>query len=440
MKRVFFSTILTTLLIVLPAAALPDIPVKVTVGLDEGTKALLERLPDQLQQAFVAAVTKSLKELDFHVETYVKEIQSAASQTVQNIACTGDGFVKNVAGEIGQGLTTLLVGSSSGLLRGNEFATPPNVDPSSQTLLKNIAATRSGFRGDTPSTKLYAAYSDLAFAAAGVICQDQARNAPTDFASDQLRLMRRAIGEWRILDQIDHCQNPEACIAKRKHDIESIRSHEDPKLIEAVAIQGEYDELGIGADRRPIEKSNWQQLFDGFYSLVGASSAQYDISHAEAILFGLRDIELRIAAVRSNWQQRAQEAWAISKKLSAGLPNFLLGIAGEMNPNASGFNLVIDSENAFHNLGSVKKSLLEARRQLELARSLDPRLKDAADAGLADLGGMEKDAAAKVEQICSVYLNTKSFRGQLFFNSSYGAYSWCSGNPADRWAKFPTPL
>ena len=186
------SLLACLLLSALPASALPEIPVKVQVGLDDGTKALLERLPDQLQQAFVTAVTKSLKELDFHVETYVKEVQSAASQTVQNISCTADGLVKNLSSELGQGLTSLLIGSSFSLIRNNEFVTPASIDASSQILLKNISTTRSGLKGDTPSAKLYVAYSDLTFSAAGLICQDQARNAPTDFAKDQFTVEKPA--------------------------------------------------------------------------------------------------------------------------------------------------------------------------------------------------------------------------------------------------------
>jgi hypothetical protein len=179
-------------------------------------------------------------------------------------------------------------------------------------------------------------------------------------------------------------------------------------------------------------------------ALIGAKSTDpYHIALTEATLFGLRNVELTIAAQKSKWQKRAAEDWANAKKLSDPLPNLLTGIAGEMNPNADGYNIVIDSEHAFINLGSAKKSIGAVKQSLVSAKGLDPRLKEFADAGLAEMAAFEDDAAKKVEQICSIYLNSK-IQGGVFlniniFDSRYGAYNWCTANPKNRWSLFPTP-
>jgi hypothetical protein len=113
------------------------------------------------------------------------------------------------------------------LIRNGGFTTPPGVDNSSQILLKSILATREHIKNDTPTESIFATYSDLAFAAATLICQLKARNAPTEFGADQLALMRRALGEWRVLSRNNYCMSPDDCLTKRQNDVKQIRAMED---------------------------------------------------------------------------------------------------------------------------------------------------------------------------------------------------------------------
>jgi hypothetical protein len=158
-------------------------------------------------------------------------------------------------------------------------------------------------------------------------------------------------------------------------------------------------------------------------------------------LYGLRDIELRIAATKSNWQWQAKNSWSSAQTLLDPLPTFLNDIAGEMNPEASGYNIIIDSEHAFNNLRKAKKRLTLARASIEQAKTLDPRLNAVADAGLAEVTNLENNASQKLEQICGIYLSphppgARPLRPGIYFHfdSIYGAYNWCSGHPNNRWA------
>jgi hypothetical protein len=442
MKRGLISIVILSLLVSgSPVSAIPVVPVKVEVGLDNGTIALLDRLPGNLRDAFVAAVTKSLDRLDFSVANYIKDIQAAASQTVQDVACTSDGLIQNVGSDLGKGLTTLLIGDSTLFGRSDGFATPPSVDASSQALDKTIADTRLTMRADTSSSTLFAIYSDLSFESAKLICKDRARNAPPDFAIDRLQLMRRALGEWRILSEIDKCANPDACLLKRQQDIKQIIAREPQDLIDEAGVRGEIDQSGPSKPTAPPPTSGWRDFFK-LGILANSQPNNYDIGRTEEILLTLRDVELKVAALKSKRQERAIENWTAAKKLLDPVPNFFAGIAGEMDRNSGGYNIVIDSEHAFNNLGSAKKSIVQAKQLVQSANSLDPRLtKPAADA-LAEIKSYEDDGAKKVEQICSIYLDTKMggrLRMRTLFNSDYGAFKWCSGNPKNRWALFPTP-
>jgi len=416
------------------AFSLPAIPVKVEVGLDNGTKTLLQTLPANVREQFVIAVNEALERIDFSVGNYVKEIQLAASQTTQEITCVVGGALANSGSDIAKGLTTLLIGDSSRLAGSGEFATPPGVDASAQTLLQTIVKTRQQLRGDSPTDKVYATYSDLAFESAKLVCRLRARNAPTDFADDQVALMRRALGEWRILSRDAYCLSPDACIQKRRYDIEEIIKKEDPNLIDAASVRAEFEQLG--PNPIPAPASGWQQMAARARQIAGmGGTPDYDISRTESLLYGLRDIELKIAATKSNWQWQARVEWEAAKKLMDPLPNFLKGIAGEMNPGAKGYNLTIDSEHAFQNLGRVKRSLLKARESIERAKALDARLIKTADAGLSEIQTIEQDARQKVEQVCGIYLSP---HGYFRFDDRYGAYRWCNSNKSNRWALFPT--
>jgi hypothetical protein len=431
---------------VISADVLPAIPVKVEVGLDEGTKALLESLPIKMREQFIIAVNAAMDRVDFSVERYVRDIQLAAIQTTQDVSCTAGGALIDTGNDLVRGVTTLLVGDSFRLIRNGEFTTPPGVDASSQVLLKSIVDTQRGLKADTSTSKLFATYSDLAFKSATLICQFKARNAPTDFGEDQLRLMRKALGEWRLLNQNGYCSNPTDCVTKRKHDVDQIiarEQKENPALIEAATVTGEFQQLGFDQANPPVAENDWYEIFNRLQKFVGLQPQDdYDITRTESILYGLRDIELKIAAQKANWQWKAQQAWATAKSALDPLPRFLTGIAEEMNPNASGYNIIIDSEHAFTNLGKVKKQLFTARAALEQAKSLDPRLKKAADDGLNELQALEKDAQQKVEKICGIYLADSSqirpgFMRIKIFDDRYGAYKWCNTNKTNRWDLFP---
>ena len=119
------------------------------------------------------------------------------------------------------------------------------------------------------------------------------------------------------------------------------------------------------------------------------------------------------------------------------LPNFLDGIAGEINSKASGYNVEINSEHAFNNLAKAKKKMAAIRTWLEHAKTLDPRLEKPVGAGLANLDALERDGSAKVEQICNIYLNVTPPIPMFKFDSRYAAFNWCSANPKNRWMLFP---
>jgi len=423
----------------LPNFQLPTIPVSVEVGLDAGTRALIEKLPEEIRKQFVAAINESLTRLDFSVDTYIKTAQAAATKTVQSITCSADGLLLNAANDLERGVFSLILGDAFQFVRGNKFATPANIDASSQALLETISNTREQISADRASVEIYAAYSDLGFDTAKLICRQRARNAPTEFATDQLELLRRAMGEWRLLSQVNRCLNPDDCQTKRLKEIKDLISREDPKLIEAAAITDEFDFVQRSLAKQPDTRTTWQQLYDSMRQALNlGAGAQYDIVHTEGALLGLRDVELKVAALKSNWQQQAAAQWALTKKTLDPVPHFLAGIAGEMNPSSGGYNMVIDSEHAFNNLGRAKRWVLTSKDALQKAKSLDPRLSNDADKGLAAIEVFEKDIAAKVEQICGIYLNSRIMGAQVF-DSRYGAYKWCSANLTNRYALFPMP-
>ena len=286
---------------------LPTIPVSVEVGLDEGTKSLLQSLPENLRVQFVKAVQQSLDTLDFHVDKYISDMQAAAAQTTQDVACVGEGLAANMGGDLVAGVTTLLIGDLLNLFRSGQFATPAGVDADLQALSKAIIDTQQALSGTATPEQLYATYSDLVFASAKLICKMRARNAPTTFGTDKLSMMRRAMGEWRILRTENACQTADSCVQKRREDIARIFASEPAILIAAASVQGEFDQLKA-VPRAPATESGWQALSKRARLALGMSPPTgYDITKTESVLFGLRDVELKVAAVKSNWQWQASQ-------------------------------------------------------------------------------------------------------------------------------------
>jgi hypothetical protein len=416
-----------------PALSLPTVAVGVEVGLDSGTKELLDRLPQKLSDAFVDAVNKSMERVDFSVATYIKTAQAAASQTMVELACLGDGTLANGVDEVTRGISTLLLGDVTNLVRSGQYATASGIDPASQNLYNQIDTSRRNLHDDTSAIVIYGAYSDLAFSTAKLICKQMAVHAPVEFADDQLALLRKSLGEWRILNFNAYCSNPSDCLRKRKADLEKIITNEDPKLVDAASVRSQYRQLvsDVGAG---VPESDWQQLVDRLRRLIGSQSpAAPDITHTESVLFGLRDVELKIAAVKGNWQWQAINQWNTAKSILDPLPTELTGIGGEMNSSAHNYNIEIDSEHAFNNLRDVKTKLIRARALVQQAKALDPRLNS--DEGFKEIDALEKTAAQDVEQICGIYLTP---HGLFRFDSRYGAFNWCNANKTNRWNLYPT--
>jgi hypothetical protein len=247
--------------------------------------------------------------------------------------------------------------------------------------------------------------------------------------------MRQPLTEWRILNQGNYCENPEACLTKRKQDLMQIKQQEEPALIEAAEVQPELDRL-LTRPNAPIIGNNAESIFGRIRKLANFQSNGYDITRTNTVLFRLRDIELRVAAEKRNWQWQAANAYTTAKNTLDTLPTFLDDIRKEMTP---GFvtNIEQDSEHAFTNLSKVKYRLNLNKASIQQAQNLDPRLKQAGDEGMKAASAYEQDAANKVEQICSIYLSPHPLGMSFFkFNSGYGAFNWCKAHPNNRWAQY----
>lgn len=254
-----------------------------------------------------------------------------------------------------------------------------------------------------------------------------------------MALIRKSMGEWRLLDQDSYCLNPVDCIDKRAKDVQDIISKSDPKLIDEAAVSGEFTLATKNIPEAEVPVSDWEADFLALRKILGLGpKSGFDITKAEQTLFTIRDVELKIAAMRGNWQWRAAQAWSQSKALVEPLTREMPGIAGEMDRHAHNYNKIIDTQNAFINLRQVKRDLTNARALLNTAVQLDPRLKSddpnsALGQATALLNSIESDAESKVEQVCGIYLAP----GRLGFGSGFSGKDWCAANPTDRWAKYP---
>jgi hypothetical protein len=414
---------------------LTTIPVHVEAGLDAGTKEFLSQLPQEIRKQFEMAIDHALDRLDFSVDSYIAELQDAAIKTTAEVSCTTQGALINTRNELSGGILSFLFGDSSLWAKNEKFVTPKGVDSSSQALLQATTTTRGQITKDTDVARMVAIYSDLAFDAAKLHCQLQSVKAPTDFPDSRLKINRKALSEWELLETTNSCSKAGECVPSRTTDIKKIMVWEDQRLIDAASVRGQFDQLigTLQADVPP--ETTWSTYFRRVMALVGVSSSNtYDLSKDEATLFGLRTIELKISALKGNWQWRASKEWTNAKALLDPVPNQLKGIAEEMNPGANGHNLVIDSESAFNNLRRLKAQLNSARSSLLSAKALDPRLDEAVKTAMISENALESDAANKVEQICTIYL---SRHGRFGFSSSFGAFDWCKANPTSRWTAFP---
>jgi hypothetical protein len=218
----------------------------------------------------------------------------------------------NTANDIIGGLTTLFGGSNSG--GSNEYITAPGVEPLSQSLKQDVKLSLQKWAPNTKVDDIYAAYSDLAVRSAKALCQVKARHAPTVWFDDKLTVIRRAMGEWRILSgeggtKTALCLNPEDCVSKRRRTIQDLITKEDQALIDAADVKAKWTSLSVD-NVTPTPDSYWQTMLK-YLGITGAQPTDESyISQREAILFGLRDIELRVAALKSNWQWRATQEWA----------------------------------------------------------------------------------------------------------------------------------
>src|ERR1700688_1085213 len=218
------------------AQRLPTFPVE--IGLDSGTRDFLDKLPTRMREEFEKAVKSAMAVIDRSVDEYVKAVHKAAVDTVVTITCTSQGEIINVADDFKKGLAGLLLPGPISMLFNSEAGGPPGP---SQDFLGKLRAKRNSFTSNSDPESIFAAYNDLAFSAAKIICRQQSLRADTSFIDAEIPKIRKAQGEWQYLS--DHCSDPDDCVTKRKASITKLLATESPGIVEAAGAQAAFKDV-----------------------------------------------------------------------------------------------------------------------------------------------------------------------------------------------------
>ena len=385
------------------AASAGGLPV--TIGLDDGTKQLLRDLPKEIEEQFEKAVNAAMDRADRSVEKYIASIQTAAKDTTKQIACVGSGLAENAGADLKAGVIHLIaapLAPLTGLLPAAITAKSSGLNDTFRTEVKTRIAA---YRASNEVDYLFAEYSDIAFDGAGIHCQEDAKNASTAYVDKVLGDLKKAIGEWNILDRYENCKTVADCVKARKNDITSLMANEGAAIISNAGAPSAYA------------------------AFLSKEQTTDDVNVLLSELYDLRLIELRIAWARSEAQIDAAKAWAIGTKIVEAAPGSIDGIEPTLNHIT---NFGQDFEHVFTALRHLKNDLPLARSAFN--GIIDPRYAELIKPQLDQLDSLEKKSAEKLELVCTRILTAK-VRGILVMQNS-GGYNWCNGHKVNRWVSF----
>jgi hypothetical protein len=120
-------------------------PLDIDFGVDQGTKDIIQGLPEHLRKQLEQAVRDLLPELDKHVATYIKDIDKVLHNNIADginaLQCSSTGVIENAKSTLAASLAALFFQD------GDKIITPPGrLIPLSQ-VHQDLACGRAGSRG-----------------------------------------------------------------------------------------------------------------------------------------------------------------------------------------------------------------------------------------------------------------------------------------------------
>ncbi|MBD9373447.1 hypothetical protein IB238_12535 [Rhizobium sp. ARZ01] len=347
----------------------PVISHAISIGLDKGTKELLDQLPEDVSKALLETLKQAQPLIDQSVLLYLQTVNKILSDNISSgataIQCSAVGSAAIIGEEVKTSLSNLLyTAGRSGL---NEA----HIGDYTQNFSDSIDAMRGNINTEIKSTDVLVAYSDLLIRAAIIKC---AANINPQLTQNEIEAQIRRISvpsmEWHLLvgdRDRPYCETIHQCIVKRREEIEAYLKQSDKRdvakadaenMFKSIPPTPQLPNAGVIFDRRP----------------------HIQILDYEFVLTSIRQVERAVEAAKSLREKKAKELFDQAAKAKDVAITFVAGNQGNINSPTDKYQ---DNRNAIDRTPEMKKLSQDVINLATEAKLLDSNLGKDADAIIA---------------------------------------------------------
>ncbi|RWY70040.1 hypothetical protein [Rhizobium sp. WSM1325] len=282
----------------------------ITIGLDRGTREMIEKLPSDIAKALLDTIVQAQPLIDKSVVLYLTTLDKIVAD---NIARGASAIQCGIVGTADLGATEFRASLASVLyLGGRDKLNQGKIGDYTQNFSDKIDEMRNRVTTSTKATDISIAYSDLLIRGAIVKCAVNISPALAQTELDaQIRRIQVPSLEWNILigdRDKPYCQTIHDCVVKRRDEMS--------KYLHAADNRDKVVTYIDPNDRQP-KTTSAQALFDTLEptpALPGLLALGHiQVLDYEHILESLRQIERGVEAMRAKRLDQAADELTRSK-------------------------------------------------------------------------------------------------------------------------------
>ncbi|PBB20393.1 hypothetical protein CK219_10495 [Mesorhizobium sp. WSM4313] len=332
------------------------------VGLDKGTRDMIEQLPPAIRVQMLQLLKDALPLIDVSVSSYITQIGTVfhdnLNDAIRQVSCRTGGTITNASESLKSSIGWVFFGDwPAGEIVASHV--PKGIDQ----LGKDIANTRAAIKIDTNLDAIRTAYVELLHEASIVKC--------SSYASDDAPVVMLTIA-GRVGQIMDPAMEYTTLLDSPGGPICSF-------LSDCISVRVQYlDKYLKTADVRDVAAANAMQMVDDLppmpaspdwlsYSMQAVGLQHFDIAPYETFLLQIRNIERTVEVTKVAREKKAQAEWDDVIERKPALDTFMRNEGASMDasaPSAQDFvNMICRHEDAH---SSIEKLTSDGQQAFNL--------------------------------------------------------------------------